>query len=326
LNSFNQVISHLDLLRLIPNLDTQESTNQTTMTTEFISMLPPPGASIAKYDCTRPSSDQDPSIPSTFCEAMSIREAVFVREQGVPLENELDSDDSRSFHWVVYASVGTSGGASPPPSTRRHRKNSSAGSGKGLMDEEGRRKSESTASRVAVGCIRLVPPPHPPHPKPSPQHQIGSNEAASLPSSARVSDPNSRQGVNSPAHVPDEPYIQLGRLATLPQFRSMGLSRLLIKAALEYVASHPNEISPPSSPAELEKAKLEGRPEAIPWKGLVLVHAQTQIESLWEKYGFKRDDQLGVWDEEGIDHVGMWRRIAVKDSVPGRVEAGRALS
>lgn len=273
------------------------------MTTEFISMLPPPGAIIAKYDTTRPSSDQDPSIPSTFCEAMSIREAVFVREQNVPLENERDSDDARSFHWVAYASVGTSSGASPLPGTTRHRKNSSAGSGKGLMDDEGRRKSESTASRVAVGCIRLVPPPHPPH-------QI---EATSL---------------RSPAHVsgPEEPYIKLGRLATLPQFRSMGLSRLLIKAALEYVASHPNEISPPSSPAELEKAKLEGRPEAIPWQGLVMVHSQKQVEGLWEKYGFKRDEQLGVWDEEGIEHVGMWRRIAVKDPVPGRAETGRAVS
>jgi len=106
----------------------------------------------------------------------------------------------------------------------------------------------------------------------------------------------------------------------------MGLSRLLIKAALEYVASHPNEISPPSSPAELEKAKLEGRPEAIPWQGLVMVHAQKQIEAMWEKYGFKRDEQLGVWDEEGIEHVGMWRKIAVRDSLPGRVEAGRAVS
>jgi len=286
------------------------------MTTEFISMLPPPGAIIAKYDTTRPSSDQDPSIPSTFCEAMSIREAVFVREQNVPLENELDSDDARSFHWVVYASVGTSSGVSPLPGTTRHRKNSSTSSGKGLMDDEGRRKSESTASRVAVGCIRIVPPPHPPHPI----------EDTSLRSPAHVSDPNSHRQLQSQGHAPEEPYIKLGRLATLPQFRSMGLSRLLFKAALEYVASHPNEISPPSSPAELEKAKLEGRPEAIPWQGLVMVHSQKQVEGLWEKYGFKRDEQLGVWDEEGIEHVGMWRRIAVKDSVPGRAETGRAVS
>lgn len=257
---------------------------------------------------------------------MSIREAVFVREQGVPLENELDPDDARSFHWVVYASVGTSGHTSPPSGITRHRKNSSASSGKALMDEEGRRKSESTASRVAVGCIRVVPPPHPPHPKSGLEHQT---EATSLRSPTHVSHPNShlqQQGIKNTGHVPEEPYIKLGRLATLPQFRSMGLSRLLIKAALEYVASHPNEITPLSSPAEIEKAKIEGRPEAIPWQGLVMVHAQKQVEGLWEKYGFKRDDQLGAWDEEGIEHVGMWRRIAVKDSVPGRAEAGKAVA
>jgi predicted GNAT family N-acyltransferase len=300
------------------------------MTTEFISMLPPPGASIAKYDRTRPSSDQDPSIPSTFCEAMSIREDVFVREQGVPFENELDPDDPRSFHWVVYASVGTSSGASPPPGTTRHCKNSSAGSGKGLTDEEGRRKSESTASRVAVGCIRLVPPPHPPHPKPDSNRPTDISEAASPHGPTRGFDSNShhlqQQNVNGPGHSTEESYIKLGRLATLPQFRSMGLSRLLIKAALEYAASHPNEILPPSSPAELEKAKLEGRPEAMPWQGLVMVHAQKQVEGLWEKYGFKRDEQLATWDEEGIEHVGMWRRIAVKDLGLVRMDAGRKVS
>lgn len=257
------------------------------MTTEFISMLEPPGSSIAKYDCSKPSSKQPSSIPSTFVEAMSIREEVFVKEQAVPLENELDTDDPRSFHWVAYASVGTHGG-SPPPAYDNldHRKSSSTGSAK----DEDRRKSESTASRVAVGCIRLVPPPHPPNPY--------------LPQS------NSDAQPNGDTH--SEPYVKLGRLATLPQFRKMGLSRLLIKAALDYAAAHPDSITPPLSPAELEKQRLEGRPEAQGWKGLVVINAQKQVQGFWEKYGFKVDEGMGTWDEEGIEHVGMWRRIPVR--------------
>ena len=38
---------------------------------------------------------------------MEVREKVFVEEQGVPLANEFDSDDPRSCHWVIYASIST---------------------------------------------------------------------------------------------------------------------------------------------------------------------------------------------------------------------------
>lgn len=38
-----------------------------------------------------------------FKDAMIVRTEVFVHEQGVPAENELDNDDERSTHWVVYA-------------------------------------------------------------------------------------------------------------------------------------------------------------------------------------------------------------------------------
>jgi len=264
------------------------------MTTEFISMLEPPGSSIAKYDQTKLSSEQDAQIPATFREAMSIREAVFVKEQGVPLENELDEDDPRSFHWVAYASVGQHGGppaTGPPPGrdTQGHRKSSSNGS------DDGRRKSESTASRVAVGCIRLVPPPH--------------NHGLAPPHSAL---PNGGPSADGHLLSAEEPYVKLGRLATLPEFRKMGLSRLLIKAALDHAAAHPEAIVPALSPAELEKQRLEGKAGALPWRGLVFIHAQKQVQGFWEKYGFKVDEGMGTWDEEGIEHVGMWRRIPIK--------------
>jgi predicted GNAT family N-acyltransferase len=37
-----------------------------------------------------------------FTDAMKVRNAVFVVEQGVPAENELDHEESRCWHWVVY--------------------------------------------------------------------------------------------------------------------------------------------------------------------------------------------------------------------------------
>jgi len=41
---------------------------------------------------------------STFADAMKVRIAVYVDEQSVPLENEQDDDDDKSWHWVVYSS------------------------------------------------------------------------------------------------------------------------------------------------------------------------------------------------------------------------------
>lgn len=45
------------------------------------------------------------------------------------------------------------------------------------------------------------------------------------------------------------------------------------------------------------------------WNGLVCVHAQKQVVPFWEKFGFKVDDEMGEWWEEGIPHVGMFNRL-----------------
>lgn len=97
-------------------------------------MLAPPGTSIASYDRRAPYTSQVESIPSVFLDAMSIREEVFVKEQKVPLENELDADDARSWHWVTFASVGSS---------------------KSVASSSSNLKRGSTASRVPVGTVRL---------------------------------------------------------------------------------------------------------------------------------------------------------------------------
>ena len=69
------------------------------------------------------------------------------------------------------------------------------------------------------------------------------------------------------------------------------------------------------SPTAAEHRKLElggGANLDDTWKGLVLVHAQVYIEKVWARYGFVRDESMGVWDEEGIDHIGMWKRLELR--------------
>ncbi|KAJ4307278.1 hypothetical protein N0V88_000661 [Collariella sp. IMI 366227] len=77
---------------------------------------------------------------------MTVRSAVFVIEQNVPQENEYDADDSRSAHWVIYASVNqTVSPAVTDPAT-----------GETIRP----RQSETTS--VPIGTVRLNPPHHPP--------------------------------------------------------------------------------------------------------------------------------------------------------------------
>lgn len=255
--------------------------------TEFISFLPPPGAALDAYIHNAPHDQQPSSIPATFKEAMEVREDVYVKEQGCSLENEVDADDARSFHWVVYASVGTTSSPSPPIDSTPT----------GVLNGNERRASESTASRVPVGTIRLVPPPHALHAHPDSPEPSGGRSDSKTP---------------SPFREPKEPYIKLGRLATIAPYRGLGLSKLLYNAAVNWASQHPQDIIPPMSPAELEAHKLEGKKEPDIWEGLVLVHAQANVQGLWEKFGFKLDKEMASWVEEGIEHVGLWKRFPVK--------------
>lgn len=53
----------------------------------------------------------------TFDDCMVVRNLVFVEEQGVPAENELDQDETRCWHWAVYSGttpVGAVRLVSPP--------------------------------------------------------------------------------------------------------------------------------------------------------------------------------------------------------------------
>jgi hypothetical protein len=68
------------------------------MGTPFIQLLKP--SNLDEYDRKKLPSQQPPSVPKTFLDAMEVREQVFVMEQNIPLENEYDSDDARSCHWV----------------------------------------------------------------------------------------------------------------------------------------------------------------------------------------------------------------------------------
>ena len=239
---------------------------------EFVDLIVPLRDRLKLYDPTKSPHDQpkndaaDPAraIPQGFIDAMSVRETVYVKEQGVPLENELDEDDPRSFHWTAYASVPV--------------KHNSA-----ERSSPDRRGSAST--KMPIGTIRLVLPPHPPH-------------------------PNRKH--STAVHKDKETYVKLGRLAVIKEFRKAGIGKLLIETALAFARDHPYDMLPPVDPSGTDQ--LQQRGVGMDFRGLIMCHAQTGVQKVWRKYGFETDESLGTWDEEGIDHVGMWKRIEVKDT------------
>lgn len=242
---------------------------------EFVDFITPLGDRMKLYDPTSLPTNQpknnatDPAkaLPQGFIDAMIVREEVYVREQNVPLENELDENDERSFHWVAYASVSA--------------KNSAP-----LRDEkmEDARRRSSASTKIPIGTIRLVPPPHPPH-------------------------ANGRYGTD--VHDSKEAYAKLGRLAVVKEFRKAGISSLLINTALSFAKNHPYDLTPQRDAAKAAILEETGQAVGVDFRGLVLVHSQTGVQKLWRKYGFETDESMGNWDEEGIDHVGMWKRVDV---------------
>ena len=105
-----------------------------------------------------------------------------------------------------------------------------------------------------------------------------------------------------------EPCVKLTRVAVVSAFRGLGLGRRLVEMALGWAAGHAGEID------EAAAGFARGRGEGTglgPWRGLVLVHAQVDVEGMYAGLGFVTDGSLGRWEEEGIEHVGMFRRVVL---------------
>ncbi|KAL4891579.1 acyl-CoA N-acyltransferase [Aspergillus ambiguus] len=167
----------------------------------------------------------EPSSPR-FRDALAVRIAVFVDEQHIPLELEVDAEDSRSWHWVVYE------GTSP------------------------------------VATARLVPPPAV---EPGGQHE--------------------------------EPRVRIGRVAVVKAYRGRGIASQLVQTIVSWAQMHAD--------------RLEAGTGAR-WKGLVMVHSQVPVQGVYGRVGFVRDEAMGQWEEDGIAHVGMWRRVEVGGTKRGQ--------
>ncbi|KAF4452485.1 hypothetical protein F53441_4690 [Fusarium austroafricanum] len=275
------------------------------MGTPFVTFLAP--SKLEGYKRGAPLDEQPPSISQTFLDAMEVREQVFVEEQKVPAENEFDDDDPRSCHWVVYASVNKVEELE-------------------IRDEEGNviQPRKSSTRSTPIGTIRLVPFPHDPHPKDGGRYwngilegEIGNHDDkenghknGDMPAQAKTYIADRK----TTFHNGQEPYVKLGRLAVIKEFRGHRISGLLVNTVLSWLRAHPSHFDPSIREFGLQQLNPVGNDVTIPqWSGLVCVHAQKQVVDLWKKWGFEVDEGMGTWWEEGMPHVGMFQRLEVPE-------------
>lgn len=171
---------------------------------------------------------------------------------------------------------------------------------------------QSVTTTQPIGTIRLVPFPHPPHPEPGGSYAADALETAPNPS-AEVEYIVDRA---TTYHDGKEAYVKLGRLAVIKEFRGAGISKLLVSAAMTWAQQNPAYFTPSIKTMGMEKMGALLLDEIPLWKGLICVHAQEYLVKAWEKWGFKVDEEMGTWKEEGIKHVGMFQRLNIEKQEP----------
>ncbi|KAI1425572.1 hypothetical protein F5Y12DRAFT_361525 [Xylaria sp. FL1777] len=315
------------------------------MGTPFITHLEP--SRLDGYNPRLPHDKQPAHIPVAYRDAMNVRETVFVKEQGCPLEHEHDADDARSCHWVMYASVKMT----TVPEERD--------------PETGRvlRQRRSETRTMPIATLRVVPFPHPPHPPDGAQYiggvlqriedfrcvagngtsngthngdkkAGGENNSSggnfdgtatapqrhrtlSVVDERRLSDPfpfgADRQ---TDFHNGKEPYVKLGRMAVIPEFRGHHVAVQLWNAAKQWLQENPTYFNPSVKELGMDTMRVGSADEIPKWNGLICVHAQETVIKIYQRWGFKVDKAMGRFYEEGIPHVGMFQRLEVKGTDP----------
>ncbi|PHH92781.1 hypothetical protein CDD83_5187 [Cordyceps sp. RAO-2017] len=234
-----------------------------------------------------PHDAQPPSIPALFIDAMKVREQVFVEEQKVPAENEFDADDSRSCHWVAYLGADHADDLAVRDASRRDRP-------------------------TPVGTIRMVPFPHDPHPKAGGKYWSGVLEGDERkPAIVGVPEQSTVPDRPTSFHDGKEPYIKLGRLAVVSESRGKRVAGLLVEAALSWLKANPAYFDLSLAEQAAQRRESKAPSDDTKWRGLVCVHAQEQVMDVWAKWGFRLDEVMGKWCEEGIPHVGMFQRLDI---------------
>ncbi|KAI1358817.1 hypothetical protein F5Y08DRAFT_320942 [Xylaria arbuscula] len=113
-------------------------------------------------------------------------------------------------------------------------------------------------------------------------------------------------------HDGKEPYLLLGPLVVLPEFREFPIGALLWNAAKAWLRAHPGYFDPSVTVLGMQTMQAENTQDIPRWNGLVCVHAREAETEIYEGWGFRIDRGMGRFYKEGDFHVGMFQRLEVK--------------
>lgn len=147
-----------------------------------------------------------------------------------------------------------------------------------------------------IGTVRLVPPPHHPHPAEGARFEAPGDDVPVVSAETLFSSPSPRYVVDRRTDLHDgvEPYVKLGRLCVIKEFRGQGYAILLVRKMLQWIKENPG---------------FACGEDGWEWKGLVGIHAKVNAVGTWKKCGFVVDEGMGSWFEGGMKHVGMFLRL-----------------
>jgi len=215
-----------------------------------------------------------------------------VLEQKCSAAEEIDADDGVSWHIVIYAEDETEEESTDeePESASSDEADTIEGdrsAEKSGEEEEligGGRPAEDSGAEddpieIPAATIRLVP----------------AQAHADVDDDGAVEGPDYK---GSRVWDHREPYVKIGRLATVAACRGRGYGKMLVNAALGFAGRN--------------EGKMVRDIGLGAWNGLVLAHAQKSVEGWYKSLGFELDEGMGRWWEEGIEHIGMWIRVELR--------------
>lgn len=321
------------------------------MGTPFVTRLEP--TRLDGYNSSLPHDQQSPHIPAAFKDAMSVRETVFVKEQKCPLESEHDADDARSCHWVTYASVNmTTQPEERDPETDalirpRRSETRTVPIGTLRVVPFPHPPHPPDGARYIGNVLQPAEDDSPPETKTSStngDNRPGSNNSSAQngekqkdensPLDGGTSNPPRHRalslvdhrrmsaampfGLDRPTDFHDgkEPYVKLGRVAVVPEFRGHRVADRLWAVAKKWLQENPTYFNPSVKELGMDLMKVGSADDIPKWNGLICVHAQEAVVKIYERWGFKVDKGMGKFYEEGIPHVGMFQRLEIKGTDP----------
>ncbi|CAO1625270.1 unnamed protein product [Jaminaea pallidilutea] len=231
------------------------------------------------------------STAAQLKEAHRLRVEVFHKEQGFPLETEVDEYDALSAHFLLIDTQSTSLHPSTAPASTAGEAASTAGPGSGDDDVRG------------LGTLRWVP-----YPSSAAPAIVQDAAAGSVSSRLPLGRPPSNEGTLA-VTFGTAGGAKLGRLALEKSLRGKGLGKRLVVESEQWVTEALRQKKQQQQQQQQENGSGCGGAVAQSKAVEFRIHSQMHVVDFYKALGYSvQGDQF---DEEGAPHLLMVKTITL---------------